>query len=279
MPSTSVKISQTSASSAAARATAVVSEPPRPSVVISFVVRLMPWNPATIAMCPLSRAVRMRCGSTSMIRALPWMPSVIMPAWEPVKDWAEAPNLLMAMASSAMEMRSPAERSMSISRAGAESVTWPARSRSSSVVSPMAETTTTTSSPAFWASTTRRATRLMPSASATEEPPNFFTTRCLVAAAETGSVCGCDPGWTSVVGKLIRAPSLDHRGSGPGNQTARRRNFSPQFIAVPPAPLNCDRMADTPGLSPPDMPRAAGQEWTCSPVPRDMLILGGQEWA
>ena len=148
----------------------------------------MPWNPATIAMWPLSRAVRMRCGSTSMIRALPWIPSVIMPAWEPVKDWAEAPNLLMAMASSAIEMRSPADSSMSISRAGAESVTCPARSRSSSVVSPMAETTTTTSLPAFWASTTLRATRLMPSASATEEPPNFFTTRCLVVAAVAGSV-------------------------------------------------------------------------------------------
>ncbi len=148
----------------------------------------MPWKPATIAMWPLSRAVRMRCGSTSMIRALPWMPSVIMPAWEPVKDWAEAPNLLMAMASRAIEMRSPAERSMSISRAGAESVTCAARSRSSSVVSPMADTTTTTSSPAFWASTIRRATRLMPSASATEEPPNFFTTRCFVVAAADGQL-------------------------------------------------------------------------------------------
>ena len=205
----------------------------------------MPWKPATMAICPLSRAVRMRCGSTSMIRALPWMPSVIMPAWDPVKDWAEAPNLLMAMASRAMEMRSPAERSMSISRAGAESVTWAARSRSSSVVSPMADTTTTTSSPAFWASTIRRATRLMPSASATEEPPNFFTTRCFVAAAETGSSCGCGPGWTSVVGKLMRAPSLDHRGYGPSNQTARRRNFLAQFIAATPRLLNCDQMPDT----------------------------------
>ena len=53
-----------------------------------------------------------------MMRALPWMPSVIMPTWEPVKDWAEAPSLLMAMASRAMEIRSPADRSMSISRAG-----------------------------------------------------------------------------------------------------------------------------------------------------------------
>ena len=41
-PSTSVYISHTSASSAAASATAVVSEPPRPSVVTSFVSWLMP---------------------------------------------------------------------------------------------------------------------------------------------------------------------------------------------------------------------------------------------
>ncbi|MCY1242023.1 hypothetical protein D9M72_549610 [compost metagenome] len=165
----------------------MVSDPPRPRVVISLVVRLIPWKPATMAMCPLSRAVRIRWGSTSMIRALPWMPSVIMPACEPVKDWAEAPSLLIAMATRAMEMRSPEDRSMSISRAGAESVTWAARSSSSSVVSPIAETTTTTSLPALWASTTRLATRLMPSASETEEPPNFCTMSCLVRAVATGS--------------------------------------------------------------------------------------------
>ena len=219
----------------------------------------------------------MRCGSTSMIRALPWMPSVIMPAWEPVKDWAEAPNLLMAMASRAMEMRSPAERSMSISRAGAESVTCAARSRSSSVVSPMADTTTTTSSPAFWASTIRRATRLMPSASATEEPPNFFTTRCFVAAAETGSSCGCGPGWTSVVGKLMRAPSLDHRGYGPSNQTARRRNFFAQFIAARPRLLNCDQMPDSPAPVPPDMPCARGPGAGMFPCPVGDMRPGGAE--
>jgi hypothetical protein len=44
-----VQISQTSAPSAAASATAVVSDPPRPSVVMSLLSWLTPWKPATIA--------------------------------------------------------------------------------------------------------------------------------------------------------------------------------------------------------------------------------------
>ena len=51
---------------------------------------------------------------------------------------------------------------MSSSRGGGSGVTCSARSRSSSVVSPMAETTTTTSLPALRVSTMRWATRLMP---------------------------------------------------------------------------------------------------------------------
>src|SRR3954447_21521781 len=83
----------------------------------------------------------------------------------------------MAIASSAMEMRSPAVSSMSSSRPGGSAVIWLAWSSSSSVVSPMAETTTTTSSPFFFASTMRSATRLTRSAFATEEPPYFCTTK------------------------------------------------------------------------------------------------------
>ena len=48
---------------------------------------------------------------------------------------------------SAIEIRSPAVSSMSNSRGYAPSVTWPARSISSSVDFPIAETTTTTSLP------------------------------------------------------------------------------------------------------------------------------------
>ena len=51
----------------------------------------------------------------------------------------------MAMATSAIEMRSPAVSSMSISRAGGSGETPLARSSRSSVVSPMADTATTTS--------------------------------------------------------------------------------------------------------------------------------------
>src|SRR5919107_2145363 len=53
------------------------------------------------------------------------------------------------MASRAMEMRSPAVRSMSSSRPAGSSVICAAWSSSSSVVSPIAETTTTTSLPAY----------------------------------------------------------------------------------------------------------------------------------
>src|SRR6202012_3668116 len=64
-------------------------------------------------------------------------------------------------------------------RPGGAGVTWLARSSSSSVVSPIAETTTTTWLPARLVATMRLATRLMPSASATEEPPYFCTTRAI----------------------------------------------------------------------------------------------------
>ena len=101
---------------------------------------------------------------------------MITPAWEPVNDRALWPRLAIAIATSAIEIRSPAVSSMSSSRGGGSGVTCPARSSSSSVVSPIAETTTTTSWPAFLVSTIRCATRLMPSASATEEPPYFCTT-------------------------------------------------------------------------------------------------------
>ncbi len=155
----------------------MVSEPPRPSVVMSLVFWLTPWNPATIAIAPWASAPWIRPGVTSMIRARPWAPSVITPAWLPVKLIASTPRSPMAIARTAIEIRSPAVSSMSSSRPEGSGLTCSARSISSSVVSPMAETTTTTSWPARLVSTMRRATRLTQSASATEEPPYFWTTR------------------------------------------------------------------------------------------------------
>ena len=100
-----------------------------------------PWKPATIAIAPSSSAVRSRPGVTSMIRALPCADVVITPACEPVYERASYPRLWIAIASSAIEIRSPAVSSMSSSRPGGSGLTWLARSSSSSVVSPIAETT------------------------------------------------------------------------------------------------------------------------------------------
>ncbi len=83
-PGTSVQISHTAAPSAAAIATAVVSEPPRPSVVISSDEVESPWNPAMITTLPPPSASMMRLGLISTILAAPCCVSVMMPACEPV---------------------------------------------------------------------------------------------------------------------------------------------------------------------------------------------------
>ena len=136
-----------------------------------------PWNPATRAIAPASSAARIRPGVTSMIRALPCEESVMTPACEPVNERASAPSEEMAIATSALEIRSPEVSSMSSSRAGGTGATCCARSSRVSVVSPIAETTTTTSWPALRVSTMRSATRLMRSAEATDDPPYFWTIR------------------------------------------------------------------------------------------------------
>ena len=63
----------------------MVSEAPRPIVVMSLVSWATPWNPATIAMWPSPSASSIRPGVMSMIRALPCADVVITPACEPVK--------------------------------------------------------------------------------------------------------------------------------------------------------------------------------------------------
>src|SRR5438128_8084099 len=169
-------MSQISASSAAASATAVVSEPPRPSVVSSRSGET-PWKPATIAIRPASSASRTRYARISTIRALPCVVSVTIPACDPVNETASLPRSLIAIDRSAIEIRSPAVSSMSRSRGCGLPETCVASSSSSSVVSPIAETTTHTWSPFAAAPTTRRATSRIRSGSATDEPPYFWTTR------------------------------------------------------------------------------------------------------
>ena len=93
----------------------MVSDPPRPSVVTSRSVDT-PWNPATTATRPAAKVSRSLSPRTSRILALPWVVSVTIPAWLPVKEEAGTPWVSMAMHSRAIEMRSPAVSSMSISR-------------------------------------------------------------------------------------------------------------------------------------------------------------------
>src|SRR5687768_12473664 len=109
------------------------------------------------------------------MRALVWASLVTMPDCEPVKLTAGTPRALSAIESRAIEIRSPADSSMSSSRRAGLSLTCLARASRSSVVSPMAETTTTTSLPAPLAAATRSATFWIFPTSAMEDPPYFWT--------------------------------------------------------------------------------------------------------
>ena len=138
-----------------------------------------PWNPATTGTRPASRASRIRSGRISRILARVWPVSVMIPAWDPVKEAESTPRSASAMHTRAMEIRSPAVSSMSSSRGGGLEVTSSARRRRSSVDLPMAETTTTTSLPAARVRATWSATARMRSASPTEVPPYFCTTSAM----------------------------------------------------------------------------------------------------
>ena len=70
-----------------AMATALVSEPPRPRVVISS-KRLSPWKPATMTIRFLSSSARMRSGVTRLMRAAPYLVLVSKPACQPRREMA-----------------------------------------------------------------------------------------------------------------------------------------------------------------------------------------------
>ena len=127
------------------------------------------------------------------MRALVWASFVMMPDCEPVKLTAGTPRAFSATPRSAIEMRSPAESSMSSSRRAGRSVMRRARASSSSVVSPIAETTTTTSSPRARVAATRSATFSIRATSATDDPPYFWTTTPTADPPRRASVGR--PGW------------------------------------------------------------------------------------
>ena len=193
------------------------------------------------------------------------------------------------MASSAMEIRSPAVSSMSSSRPGGSGLTWLARSSSSSVVSPIAETTTTTSSPALRAATMRSATRLIRSASATEDPPYFCTTSATTVHSLPATLSvptPPDPGRRRVSdpsrvsggarrpGRVIppsgpagrRGPATrDHAGGRPG--AVRRRARQPDRAGSAPVPVR-HRRSNVPVHRPPPRGPAPARRPRCSPCRR-----------
>ena len=108
---------------------------------------------------------------------MPWVVSVMMPTWLPVKLTAATPRSASAIVSSAADTRSPVVSSMSISRPGRVVETWAARAIRLSVALPIADTTTTTSLPWRRVNATLSATARIRSGSATDVPPYFWTIR------------------------------------------------------------------------------------------------------
>ena len=150
-----------------------------------------------------------------------------MPAWLPVNERASCPMPLIAIASRAIEMRSPAVSSMSSSRGAGCSQTASARSMSSSVVSPIALTTTTTSLPASRVSTMRLATRLMLAASATDDPPNFCTINAIGTPQNFGRRTPDVLAYRHA--HSLRCEALSRSSPHASRQAVRRLFFDPQM--------------------------------------------------
>src|SRR5579859_4381488 len=160
---------------AAATATALVSEPPRPSVVM-LPAASVPWNPATTAISPRSTVSKIFEPSIALMRALVCASSVRIFTWWPSNDRARPPSAWMAMAVSAALTCSPVAAMASISRASGTLATSCARA-SRRLVSPLiALTMRTTLCPAFCVAMARRATLRMRSTEPTDVPPYFWTT-------------------------------------------------------------------------------------------------------
>ena len=177
-PSTSVKIWHRSAPKAAARATALVSDPPRPRVVTSP-TRLIPWKPATRTILFLSSSRWMRSESMRLMRASEYVLLVWSPTCHAHRLMTGRPMPSRAMAHRAMEICSPVLSSISISRLEARGLISLAFSMRSSVVSPWADSTTITWFPALYVSAMMPATFRIRWASRTELPPNFCTIKLI----------------------------------------------------------------------------------------------------
>src|SRR6185312_6894074 len=166
---------------AAAIATALVSEPPRPSVAMRP-DRVTPWKPAITAISPAAKAASRFPGGMSSMRALPCASSVMIGTCQPRNERARRPMLRRVMARRPAVTCSPEATTASYSSSEGLMpwAAWPAPSvqaTSSLVLPDMAETTTATCLPVATSAATSRPTRRMRSRSATEVPPNFITSR------------------------------------------------------------------------------------------------------
>ena len=224
-------------------------------MVTSFVSDETPWKPATSAILPASSAVTTRCGLMLWIFAFVCDASVSMPACEPVSETASWPRSWIAIATSAHEMRSPVDSSMSISRGFGAGDTSVASEISWSVVLPIADTVPTTRRPRSFASTSRRATFLTFSASATDEPPNFIT---------TVSNCGAASAMADPIVPEARRPALQ---VAPAAQGAADRHLVRELQvaadgqpAREPRDPRVRRAAASPGTTP--SPRRSWSGWS-----------------
>src|SRR6266404_2550658 len=169
---------------AAAIATAEVSEPPRPSVVIRPVSGLMPWKPAMTAtsLRSLKRLTNSE-PSISRIRAEAWASLVRIGICQPCQERAWIPSACSVIASSPAVTCSPEATTASYSRASCIGEASPHHSTSSLVLPAIADTTTATSWPASTSRFTCRATLRIRSILATDVPPNFITRRPMTTGA------------------------------------------------------------------------------------------------
>src|SRR5882724_10775037 len=177
-------MSQRPAWIAAAIATAEVSEPPRPSVVIRPVNGLMPWKPAITAtsLRSLKRLISSD-PSISKIRAEAWASEVRIGICQPCQERASMPIVCSAMASRPAVTCSPEATTTSYSRASwIGEASWH-HSTSSLVLPAIADTTTAISWPASTSRFTCRATLRIRSVFATDVPPNFITRRPMTTGA------------------------------------------------------------------------------------------------
>src|SRR5437762_2038178 len=134
----------------AAIATADVSDPPRPSVVMRPVSLCTPWKPAITATSRLRSLKRLISSAPliSTMRALPWALEVWIGTCQPCQERAVTPSACNAMASRPEVTCSPDATTASYSRASCSSEASRHHCTSWLVVPAMAETTTATSWPA-----------------------------------------------------------------------------------------------------------------------------------